>query len=151
MDADFSHPPKYLPELLSRADDAEVVIASRYVAGGGVTGWSLKRKLMSRSINAYARLMLGLTTRDNSGSFRCYCVAKLRELPLDGIRATGYAIQEELLYHCQRARCRFVEVPFTFEERRHGVSKINWREAFSALWVLFRLGCCGEHPPGRRD
>lgn len=146
MDADFSHPPRYLPALLAATGEADVAIASRYVPGGGVVGWSAKRHLMSRGINAYARLMLRLKTRDNSGSYRCYSVARLRELPLDSIRATGYAIQEEILYHCRRAGCTFVEVPFTFEERRHGQSKINYREAISALWVLFRLGCCG---PGK--
>jgi dolichol-phosphate mannosyltransferase len=146
MDADFSHPPRYLPDLLAKTDVADVVIASRYVPGGGVVGWSWHRRWMSWAINTYARWMLGLTSRDNSGSYRCYRVAKLREAPLDGVRAAGYAIQEELLYLCRRAGCRFVEVPFTFEERRHGESKISLSEAFSALWVLFHLRCWG---PGR--
>jgi dolichol-phosphate mannosyltransferase len=149
MDADFSHPPRFLPDLLALADQSDVVIASRYVAGGGVVGWSLLRHLMSRGINAYARLMLRLRTRDNSGSYRCYSVARLRELPLDAVRAAGYAIQEEILYHCRRAGCTFAEVPFTFEERRHGESKINWREAVTALWVLFRLGVFGPSTSGK--
>jgi len=142
MDADFSHPPRFLPDLLALADEYDVVVASRYVPGGKIVGWNAWRHFMSRSINAYARLMLRLETRDNSGSYRCYRVQQLAALPLDSIRATGYAIQEEILYRCRRAACTFAEVPFTFEERRHGVSKISLREAFSALWVLFRLGCC---------
>jgi dolichol-phosphate mannosyltransferase len=144
MDADFSHPPRYLPDLLARANYHDVVIASRYVPGGHVVGWGPLRHFMSRGINAWARLLLGLRTRDNSGSYRCYRVSRLKELPLDSVQSAGYAIQEELLYHCRVAGCSFVEVPFTFEERRHGESKISWREAVSALWVLFRLGCCGS-------
>ena len=143
MDADFSHPPRYLPDLLAQADQYDVVIASRYVPGGSIVGWGPLRHFMSRSINLYARLMLRLKTRDNSGSYRYYRVTRLAALPLDDIRATGYAIQEEILYRCRHTGCTFVEVPFTFEERRHGESKISLGEAFSALWVLFRLGCCG--------
>lgn len=143
MDADFSHPPRFLPALLAEADRADVVIASRYVPGGEVIGWNWHRHLMSRGINAYARLMLRLTTRDNSGSYRCYSVRRLAQAPWQSILSTGYAFQEEILYHLRRAGCTFVEVPFTFEERRHGASKINWREAVQAIWVLARLGCCG--------
>lgn len=141
MDADFSHPPRFIPDLLAQAGESDVVIGSRYVPGGGVVGWGLGRHIMSRGINGYARLMLGLRTRDNSGSFRCYRVSRLAQLPLDRIRAKGYAIQEEILFRCRRAGCTLVEVPFQFEERRYGKSKIDWREAVSALRVLFCLGC----------
>jgi dolichol-phosphate mannosyltransferase len=140
MDADFSHPPRYIPDLLAKAGEFDVVIASRYVPGGGVVGWGLGRHVMSRGINAYARLMLGLRTKDNSGSYRCYRVSKLAQVPLETIRAKGYAIQEEILLHCRRVGCTFTEVPFTFEERRYGESKINWLEATSALRVLGGLG-----------
>lgn len=139
MDADFSHPPRYLPALLAEAADSDVVIASRYVPGGGVEGWGPGRHLMSRGINAYARGMLGLRTRDNSGSYRCYRVQKLAAIPLDRIRARGYAIQEEILAWCRAVGCSFTEVPFQFEERQYGESKINWKEAVGALWVLLRL------------
>jgi dolichol-phosphate mannosyltransferase len=94
---------------------------------------------MSRGINTYARLMLGLRTRDNSGSYRCYRVSKLAEIPIERVRARGYAIQEEILAWCRSVGCTFVEVPFQFEERRYGESKINWKEAVGALWVLLRL------------
>ena len=140
LDADFSHPPRYLPALRDCIDRADVAIASRYIAGGGVEGWGWKRHFMSRSINGYARLLLGLRTHDNSGSFRCYRVDKLRELDFSRFRARGYAFQEEILYRCSRIGCRFEEVPFLFEERRYGTSKINWTEAVGALGVIFRLG-----------
>jgi len=139
LDADFSHHPRHIPALLSCMSDADVAIGSRYVPGGGVVGWGLKRHFMSSSVNFYARLLLGLTTRDNSGAFRCYRVAKLRELDLNKFRALGYAFQEEVLYRCRRIGCRFAETPITFEDRRYGESKINWREAVAALWVIFRL------------
>jgi dolichol-phosphate mannosyltransferase len=140
MDADFSHHPRYLPPLQECLQRADVGVASRYVPQGGVTGWSFMRHFMSRGINAYARLLLGLNTKDNSGSFRCYRVAKLRELDLDRVRARGYAFQEEILYRCRRIGCTFEETPIIFEDRRYGSSKINWRESVAALWVIFRLG-----------
>lgn len=139
LDADFSHHPRYIPALLACMERADVAIGSRYVAGGGVVGWGVKRHFMSRGINAYARLLLGLSTRDNSGSYRCYRVAKLRELDLDRFRARGYAFQEEVLYRCRRLGCRFEETPIVFEDRRYGQSKINQKEVFAALWVILRL------------
>ena len=79
MDADFSHPPSVIPQLITASQDADIVIASRYVPGGGVVGWPVQRKIMSWGINTYVRLLLGLKTRDNSGSFRCYRVELLRK------------------------------------------------------------------------
>ena len=140
MDADFSHHPRYLPALAQAMNAADVAIGSRYVLGGGVRGWGALRHFMSGGINWYARLMLGLKTRDNSGAFRCYRVEKLREVPLDRVRARGYAFQEEILYRLKHVGCRFAEVPIVFEDRRHGTSKINGREAAVALWVILRLG-----------
>lgn len=140
LDADFSHPPRFLPAIYESSHRVDVGIGSRYVPGGGVVGWGIKRHIMSRSINWYARLFLRLKTRDNSGSYRCYSVAKLRELDLDRVHARGYAFQEEILYRCRRIGCTFEEVPITFEDRRYGESKINWRETVAALWVIARLG-----------
>ena len=140
MDADFSHHPRYLPALRELMQTVDVAIGSRYVTGGDVVGWNWRRHFMSRGINLYARLLLGLTSRDNSGSFRCYRVAHLAELDLARFRARGYAFQEEILYRCRRIGCRFAETPIIFEDRRWGESKISWRESVAALWVLFRLG-----------
>ncbi len=141
LDADFSHPPRFIPDLLAGMRDHDVMIGSRYVPGGGVEGgFNLKRKLMSSGINAYARLMLGLKTKDNSGAFRCYRVSKLAEIDLDRIRSRGYSFQEEILFWCQSVGCRMGETPILFENRRSGTSKINMKEAISALWILLRLG-----------
>jgi dolichol-phosphate mannosyltransferase len=141
LDADFSHDPQYIPALVAGMADHDVMIGSRYVPGGGVDGgFTLKRRLMSYGINAYARLMLNLSSRDNSGAFRCYRVAKLAKIDLSQIRSRGYSFQEEILFRCQEVGCRLGEAPIVFKDRRAGVSKINVREAASALWVLLRLG-----------
>lgn len=140
LDADFSHNPKYIPELLASMEDCDVAIGSRYVPGGGVAGWTRLRKLMSQSINVWARLCMGLTTEDNSGSFRCYRVAKLAEIDWDLTMAKGYAFQEEVLYRCRRVGCRMCEIPIIFEDRRFGKTKINLGECLTAGWVIFALG-----------
>ena len=141
LDADFSHPPRFIPALLQGMSDHDVMIGSRYVPGGGVEGgFNLKRKFMSSGINWYARLTLGLNSKDNSGAFRCYRVSKLAEIDLAKVRSRGYSFQEEILYWCKRVGCRIGEAPILFENRRSGVSNINMREAASALWILFQLG-----------
>jgi dolichol-phosphate mannosyltransferase len=140
MDADFSHDPQYLPTIVNCMQRADVGIGSRYVAGGGIEGWGWGRHFMSRGINWYARLLLGLTTRDNSGAYRCYRVTKLSQIDLDRVRARGYAFQEEILYRCRCVGCRFEETPIIFRERRFGASKINWRESAVALWIILCLG-----------
>jgi len=142
LDADFSHPPRFIPDLLAGMADHDVMIGSRYVPGGGVEGgFTLKRRFMSSGINNYARLMLGLTSKDNSGAFRCYRVAKLAQIDLDQVRSRGYSFQEEILFWCKSVGCRIGETPILFENRREGASKINGKEAVSALWILFVLGC----------
>lgn len=145
MDADFSHHPRYLPALIAGMDPpdgpaVDVMIGSRYVAGGGTENWPLKRKLMSRGVNLYARWMLGLRPGDCSGAFRCYRVSLLKQLDFRSIRSRGYSFQEEILWHLKRAGARFGESPIMFADREKGVSKINLREARSALWIIFRLG-----------
>jgi dolichol-phosphate mannosyltransferase len=140
MDADFSHHPRYLPALLAGMSAHDVMIGSRYVPGGGVPGWPLKRRLMSKAINCYARTLLGLPARDTSGAFRCYRVASLKKIDFDRVISRGYSFQEEMLYWCRRAGCSMSETPIVFEDRRHGSSKINRAEAFAAIGILFRLG-----------
>jgi dolichol-phosphate mannosyltransferase len=145
MDADFSHQPKYLPALLAGMDPPEgppvdVMIGSRYVAGGGVEGWPLKRHLMSRSVNLYARWLLGLAPKDCSGAFRCYRAALLAKLDFDAIRSRGYSFQEEILWRLKRLGARFGETPIVFLERARGLSKIDSGEAAAALKVIFALG-----------
>ena len=140
MDADFSHHPRHLNAVFGAMRSADVAIGSRYVPGGQIIGWSLKRHVMSQGINVYSRVLLGLRARDCSGAFRCYRIAKLREIDFTRFRSRGYAFQEEMLYRCDRVGCRMVETPITFEDRIVGQSKINLREILRAVRDLFLLG-----------
>jgi dolichol-phosphate mannosyltransferase len=145
MDADFSHHPRHLPAMLaamqrSGPDAVDVIIGSRYVAGGGIEGWPWRRHWMSRSVNGYARWLLGLSPRDCSGAFRGYRTALLQRLDFAAIRSRGYSFQEEILWLLKRQGARFAETPIVFADRTKGHSKINLREAFAALAIIFRLG-----------
>jgi dolichol-phosphate mannosyltransferase len=141
LDADFSHPPRFIPALLEGMKTVDVMIGSRYVPGGGVEGgFDLRRKFMSTGINMYARLLLGLRTRDNSGSFRCYRVAKLARIDWGWVRSRGYSFQEEILFWCKRVGATFGETPILFENRRGGISKLNRSEAVKALQIMLTLG-----------
>ena len=145
MDADFSHQPKYLPALLAGMDPpggppVDVMIGSRYVPGGGVEGWPLKRHLMSRGVNLYARCLLGLAPKDCSGAFRCYRTDLLAKLDFDAVRSRGYSFQEEILWRLKRLGARFGETPIVFLERQRGLSKIDSGEAMAALRIIFALG-----------
>lgn len=149
MDADLSHDPRHLPEILAAMHDksrpADVVIGSRYVAGGGIEGWPLYRKVMSRWVNWYARWILNLQPYDCSGAYRCYRVAKLEAINFDTIQSRGYSLLEEILWllQCQGAIMR--EVPITFVDRASGKSKISYREAWQLFWILFRLRLQSSH------
>jgi dolichol-phosphate mannosyltransferase len=141
MDADGSHPPRFMPALIAGMSRVDVMIGSRYVAGGGVEGeFGLKRRFMSTGINVYARTMLGLRTRDNSGSFRCYRVSKLALIDFAWIRSKGYSFQEEILFWCRIVGCTFDETPILFENRWGGKSKLNAGEAVKALQIMAGLG-----------
>ena len=145
MDADFSHDPKVLPAMVAGMDPpagppCDVMIGSRYIPGGGVEGWPLKRHLMSRGVNIYARLLLGLKPRDVSGGYRCYRTETLKKVDLDAIRSRGYSFQEEILWRLKRAGARFGETPITFVDRQRGLSKINRGEAWQAVRILMALG-----------
>jgi dolichol-phosphate mannosyltransferase len=145
MDADFSHQPKYLPAFLAGMDPpgrptVDVMIGTRYMPDGGVEGWPLKRRLMSRAVNLYTRWLLWLWPRDCSGAFRCYRTELLARLDFGAIRSRGYSFQEEVLWRLKRLGARFGETPIVFVERQHGTSKIDTGEALEALRIIFRLG-----------
>jgi dolichol-phosphate mannosyltransferase len=145
LDADFSHPPGRIPDLVAGMDAAgaarlDVLIGSRYAPGGRIEGWPLRRRLMSRGVNLAARWLLGLAVRDCSGSMRCYRVELLGRLDFAAIRGRGYAFLEEVLWHLKQHGARMAELPITFVDRRFGQSKINLREASQAVVTLLRLG-----------
>jgi dolichol-phosphate mannosyltransferase len=145
MDADFSHDPKYLPDLIGGMDRDgqaihDVMIGSRYVPGGRIEGWPLKRHLMSRGVNLYSRLLLGLKPRDCSGGYRCYRTALLARLDFAAIRSRGYSFQEEVLWRLKRLGARIGETPITFADRVRGQSKIHSGEAAAAVRIILGLG-----------
>jgi dolichol-phosphate mannosyltransferase len=141
MDADGSHSPRYLPALLAGMARHDVMIGSRYVAGGGTINWPAGRLWTSWGVNTLVRVLMRLPARDCSGGYRCYRVAKLRRAGLDRMLSHGYSFEEEVLYRCRRtAGCRIGETPIVFENRRVGVSKVNGREMARSLAVLLYLG-----------
>lgn len=140
MDADFSHHPRYLPQLYEGMIDKDIMIGSRYIPGGGTAGWPMSRRLMSRGVNLLVRCLMRLPVRDASGGYRCYRLAHLRNVNLSGFLSLGYSFQEELLYRCYRAGARIGETPILFENRKEGSSKVNTWEALRSMFVLLRLG-----------
>ena len=139
MDADFSHPPERIPAMVRASRENDVVIGSRYVAGGSWEGWPLRRVLLSRISNGVARLALRLEPKDCTGAFRCFRREVLARVPLENIRARGYAFQEEMLWQCSNRGGRMSEVPITFVQRRRGTTKISPREIVLAMWTIVRL------------
>jgi dolichol-phosphate mannosyltransferase len=140
MDADFSHHPRYLPDILKGMDSADVMIGSRYVPGGGVENWPLSRRMMSRSTGRLVRFLLGMPARDTSGNYRCYRVSLLRRANLDNLISTGYSFQQEVLHRCHLAGARLGETPIIFADRKVGQSKAGMKEIARSLTTLLRLG-----------
>jgi dolichol-phosphate mannosyltransferase len=134
MDADFSHDPAYLPRLIGATENADLVIGSRYVPGGGVTEWGPMRRFISRGGSAYARMALGLPIRDLTGGFKCFRREVLDAINLDTIEARGYAFQVETTYRAIKAGFRVVEIPIVFSDRRDGTSKMTRAIVAEAIW-----------------
>jgi len=147
MDADLSHDPRQLPDLIAAAGDADVVIGSRYVPGGRILNWPKRREILSRFANVYVRAITRLTTRDCTAGYRCWRRGTLARLPLDRFISDGYSFQIETLFSAAHLGCRIVEIPITFVERREGQSKVSrsvliesaitpWRLALKAFRVI---------------
>jgi dolichol-phosphate mannosyltransferase len=140
MDSDFSHDPADLGRLLEPARaGAGLVLGSRYVDGGGVTDWGLLRRVVSRGGSWYARTVLDIDVRDLTGGFKCFRREALEAIDLPTVRSQGYAFQVELTYRTLRAGFEVTEVPIVFRDRRHGRSKMSWRIAGEAIWLLPQL------------
>jgi dolichol-phosphate mannosyltransferase len=133
MDADFSHPPHYLPDLLRLAEQYDLVLGSRWIKGGGVKNWPLKRRLISRGGSFYARTILGVPIRDLTGGFKCFRRTTLEAIDLDSVRTTGYAFQIEMTYRAIKKGFRVIETPIIFVEREHGTSKMSGRIVVEAV------------------
>ena len=136
MDADFSHDPRYLGPLLDAADEADLVLGSRYVDGGGVEDWGLLRRLISRGGCFYARTILGVPIHDLTGGFKCIHRRVLEAISLETIRAEGYVFQIEVTYRALLAGFRVTEIPIVFRDRSVGSSKMSARIAAEAMWAV---------------
>ena len=140
MDADFSHDPAYLPTLLDRAStDADLVLGSRWVKGGGTRNWGIGRQLISRGGSFYARIILGLGIRDLTGGFKCFRAEVLRAIDLPSVTSSGYGFQIELTYRALKKGFRVVEVPIVFEDRRVGQSKMSRAIVLEALAMVWKI------------
>ena len=136
MDCDFSHDPNDVPRLVAAAEDADVVLGSRYVLGGGTRNWGLVRRLISRGGSLYAQILLGLRIRDLTGGFKVYRRVVLETIDLDAIDSKGYAFQIEGTYRALRAGFRVVEVPIVFADREVGGSKMSRSIVLEAIWKV---------------
>jgi dolichol-phosphate mannosyltransferase len=144
MDSDFSHDPADLPRLI--AADADLVLGSRYVQGGGVTDWGLFRRMLSRGGSWYARMVLSVPVRDLTGGFKCFRRATLEGIDYRQMHADGYGFQIELTYRAIKAGFRVKEVPIVFRDRQAGTSKMSPRIALEAVWKVPALRARAKHP-----
>lgn len=150
MDADLSHDPGHLPELVGRTARADLVLGSRYVPGGGTRNWPWHRRALSSGGNAYVRLVTGVPVRDGTSGFRAFRRPVLEAIELERLRSDGYSFQLETLLLTWRAGFWIEEVPITFVERRSGTSKISRSIVFEALWRVLWWGLRGPRGGGRR-
>jgi dolichol-phosphate mannosyltransferase len=139
MDADFSHDPCHIADLLAAAEDADLVLGSRYVPGGSVRNWGAMRKLISRGGSAYSRIVLGVKVRDLTGGFKCIRREVLEAIDVESVQAEGYVFQIEVTYRALLAGFRVREVPIVFRDRTEGASKMSTRIAVEAMWLVPRL------------
>jgi len=139
MDADFSHPPGNLPEMLALLDDYDVVMGSRYVNGITVVNWPIERILLSYYGNWYVRKVTGLPISDITGGFRCIRRSALEAIGVDRIHANGYAFQMELNFRFVKSGARIKEIPFFFVDRTRGTSKLNLHTGIETLWLAWWL------------
>ena len=140
MDADFSHDPKFLPELIRAVEaGADLALGSRYKAGVNVINWPMSRLLLSSGANLYARLVTGMPLTDSTGGFKCFRRRVLETIPLDRVKSNGYSFQIEMSYRAWRKGFRVTEVSIIFTDRVEGQSKINRKIVREAIWMVWWL------------
>jgi dolichol-phosphate mannosyltransferase len=139
MDADFSHDPKFLTEFLQAAEEADLVIGSRYKTGVNVINWPISRLLLSLGANQYARWITGMDVMDSTGGFKCFHRRVLETIDFDRVRSNGYAFQIEMSFRAWKKGFRLVEIPIVFTDRVEGQSKMNKRIVREAIWMVWWL------------
>jgi dolichol-phosphate mannosyltransferase len=143
MDADFSHPPELVPAMLAALSNHDLALGSRYTNGGGTDPrWGWRRRLISRLANLYARLVMGLPIADVTGGFKAFRRQVLEAIDWENLHSTGFGFQVEVNYLCHRLGFPIAEVPFVFQERRWGHSKIGLGIILEAIWKLWYLKWC---------
>ena len=139
MDADFSHDPDVIPELVEQAATHDVVLGSRYITGANVVNWPLRRLFLSYFANVYTHIVTGLPLRDSTGGFKCFHRKVLAAIELDSIRSDGYSFQIEVNFRSWRKGFSMVEIPIVFVDRHSGTSKMSRRIVWEAMWLVWRL------------
>ena len=139
MDADLSHDPRQLPDLIAATAGADVVIGSRYIPGGAIVNWPARRRVLSRVANAYIRTVTQLRARDCTSGYRCWRRAAMASMPLDDFFSDGYSFLVEMLFVASQRGCRIAEVPITFVERREGESKVSRAVLIESAITPWRL------------
>ncbi len=139
MDADFSHDPDVIPDLIEQAGTHDVVLGSRYITGATVVNWPLRRLFLSYFANVYTHIVTGLPLRDSTGGFKCFRRKVLGEIELDTIRSDGYSFQIEVTFRSWRKGFSVVEIPIVFVDRHSGTSKMSRRIVWEAMWLVWRL------------
>ena len=139
MDADLSHDPRHLGDLIAATSHADVVLGSRYIPGGGIVNWPMRRRFLSRFANTYVRVITRMPTHDCTSGYRCWRRAMLASLPLDRFTSDGYSFLVEMLYVAYGLGARIAEVPITFVERRQGESKMSTRVMLESALTPWRL------------
>ncbi len=139
MDADFSHNPEIVPELIARLGEYDFAIGSRYCNGVNVVNWPLRRLLLSWFANRYTKFVTGLPVNDATGGFKAFRKSALERLDLDSIRSDGYSFQIEVTYKLRKAGCSLVEVPIVFVDRHSGTSKMSRAIVWEAAWMVWRI------------
>jgi len=139
MDADFSHHPDFLPLMISKIDNYDFIIGSRYVKGGAVENWPFIRKAISKGASLYSKLILGVDIKDFTGGFNLWKTSVLLAINLDSIKSNGYSFQVEMKYRAVKKNFSFLEVPIIFKERESGISKMSKKIFFEAVWKVIWL------------
>jgi len=145
MDADFSHDPRYLPDFLSKIEDADLVIGSRYIQGGSTANWSLFLRFISGGGNIFVRFMLGMPIQDCTAGYRCYRREVLENIGLETVQTQGYGFQVEMAYRVLQRGYRIVETPIIFEDRREGKSKMSKKIFFEAFTYVLQTRFGSSH------
>jgi dolichol-phosphate mannosyltransferase len=139
MDADFSHDPNVIPDLVEKTGEYDVVIGSRYITGANVVNWPLRRLFLSYFANVYTHIATGLPLRDSTGGFKCFRRNVLESIDLDAVRSDGYSFQIEINFRCWRKGFSMREIPIIFVDRHSGTSKMSRRIVWEAMWLVWRL------------